>query len=170
MKGQKGFTLVELLATIAILSVVIVSFMWIITHAFQFNNINSDELQATNIVREKQALFKENESKHTALQQFITNVTPTAEQEDFLASRPEYAALNLTESIQLTFRMESDQSGNTGEVPYYLLKMQDGSYIIHVYVRKDPDTQTNPMLYRLYIQTFKDSNLLSDTYTYLKYS
>ena len=63
MNSEKGLTLLELLASITILSIIILTFLSFFTNAFRFNTINSDSIQAMNIAREEQALIKEDSEK-----------------------------------------------------------------------------------------------------------
>ncbi len=65
MNSEKGLTLLELLASITILSIIILTFLSFFTNAFRFNTINSDSIQAMNIAREEQALIKEDSAKIT---------------------------------------------------------------------------------------------------------
>lgn len=58
ISNEKGLTLIELIASITILSIVIITFLSFFTNAFRFNSINDDSLQTMNIVREQQALIK----------------------------------------------------------------------------------------------------------------
>ena len=52
ISNKKGLTLIELIASITILSIVILTFLAFFTNAFRFNTINSDSIQAMNIARE----------------------------------------------------------------------------------------------------------------------
>ncbi len=57
--NEKGLTLIEVLVSITLLSIVIITFLSFFTNAFRFNSINDDSIQAMNIAREQQALIKE---------------------------------------------------------------------------------------------------------------
>ena len=59
MANEKGLTLLEVLLSITLLSIVIMTFLSFFTNAFRFNAINDDSVQAMNIAREQQALIKE---------------------------------------------------------------------------------------------------------------
>ena len=58
--NEKGLTLIEVLVSITLLSIVMITFLSFFTNAFRFNSINDDSIQAMNIAREEQALIKEN--------------------------------------------------------------------------------------------------------------
>ena len=57
--NEKGLTLIEVLLSITLLSIVIITFLSFFTNAFRFNSMNDDSIQAMNIAREQQALVKE---------------------------------------------------------------------------------------------------------------
>ena len=56
--NEKGLTLLEVLLSITLLSIVMITFLSFFTNAFRFNSINDDSIQAMNIAREQQALIK----------------------------------------------------------------------------------------------------------------
>ena len=57
--NEKGLTLIEVLLSITLLSIVMITFLSFFTNAFRFNSINDDSIQAMNIAREQQALIKD---------------------------------------------------------------------------------------------------------------
>ncbi|MBM7570695.1 prepilin-type N-terminal cleavage/methylation domain-containing protein [Aquibacillus albus] len=166
--NQSGLTLIELLAAITILAIVIATFLGLFTNAFRFNHINADHLQAMNLAREYQAVLKENPDKNEAFTQFIRNINNDSHTEDFSMANPDYQALQLSENI-----LPPDQVA-LGD--YYLLTIDHQTFQILIYMKEEPDVENVTSgaidgmgIYRLYIQVFEDSKMLSDTYTYFQY-
>lgn len=62
INNEKGLTLLEVLLSITLLSIVMISFLSFFTDAFRFNSINDDSIQAMNAAREQQARIKTEES------------------------------------------------------------------------------------------------------------
>ncbi len=58
MKNEKGFTLVEILASMVILFIVLISFFGFFTQSALFTRINQDSLQATNLAEEVMAVLR----------------------------------------------------------------------------------------------------------------
>jgi prepilin-type N-terminal cleavage/methylation domain-containing protein len=58
IKNVRGITLIELLISISILSIVLISFFAFFTNTFRFNSLNSDDIQAMNLAREEKELIK----------------------------------------------------------------------------------------------------------------
>ncbi len=52
--NEKGLTLIEVLLSITLLSIVMITFLSFFTNAFRFNSMNDDSIQAMNIAREQQ--------------------------------------------------------------------------------------------------------------------
>ena len=155
--NERGLTLLEVLLSFSILSVVFVTFMAFFTNAFQYNSLSSDEIQGTNLVRATLAELKENSAKRVAMEDFLGNVRNG----DLSMSQPAYAALSLTGTVGETRFNEED---------YYTLQIQHFQYKVFVHVKRKPDfLGTSISLYRLYVQVFNDTKLLSDTYAYFEY-
>lgn len=72
VNNENGLTLIELLASMTILSIVILTFLAFFTNAFRFNTINSDGIQAMNIAREQKALIQDYSNKGKMINTFLT--------------------------------------------------------------------------------------------------
>jgi prepilin-type N-terminal cleavage/methylation domain-containing protein len=59
--NEKGLTLIEVLASIVLLSVVIVSFLSLFPQITQFNNVTEKNLQAAAVAKEVRVLVKDQE-------------------------------------------------------------------------------------------------------------
>lgn len=62
IENEDGLTLIELIASMTILSIVILTFLAFFTNAFHFNTINSDSIQAMNIARAQKVLIQDDTS------------------------------------------------------------------------------------------------------------
>ena len=148
ISNERGLTLIELLASIIILSIVILTFLSFFTNAFRFNAINSDSIQAMNIAREQQAMIKENDSD---IHQLLVNNSLTAE----AAIR-----LHVNNSIEKTEKNGKD---------YYILKSTNTDYDITIAIEKDTHlTETFNDLHEVHVEVKKNGKLLSETYTYFE--
>lgn len=78
MTHEKGVTLIEVLLSITLLSIVIITFLSFFSNAFRFNTINDDSIQAMNIAREQQALIKK-----LSWSEITTEFTITPEYPDY---------------------------------------------------------------------------------------
>ncbi|MBB6445855.1 prepilin-type N-terminal cleavage/methylation domain-containing protein [Bacillus benzoevorans] len=58
IENIKGITLIELLISLSILSIVLISLFAFFTNTFRFNSLNSDDIQAMNVAREYKELIK----------------------------------------------------------------------------------------------------------------
>lgn len=56
--NEKGISLLEVIATIVLLSIVLISFFKVFSNTLLFTNLNSDNIQATNIVKEIESTIK----------------------------------------------------------------------------------------------------------------
>jgi prepilin-type N-terminal cleavage/methylation domain-containing protein len=146
--NEQGVTLVELLASIVILSIILVSFITFFTNSFQFNRISSDNLIATNLARETQEEFKNNDLIKQDVKKLITNKNDSS----YLA-KDKYSNLKLVENIV---------SVNSGK--NFQLNLINPNYKVLVIVSKDPD----PTLHTVHVKVYDNLKLLSETYTYIK--
>lgn len=111
---EKGLTLIEVLLSITLLSIVMITFLSFFTNAFRFNSINDDSTQAMNIAREKQALIKEKS---------WSEITTTFDE------TTDYYIQNMNESeYDITLSLKKSPEDITS---YYNL------HLVHVEVNKD---------------------------------
>ncbi|MCC3359620.1 type IV pilus modification PilV family protein, partial [Bacillus sp. REN16] len=67
INNEKGVSLIELICSIAILTIILISFMSFFIMSAKYNGASSDKMNATNIAREVQEQFKVIEEKNEEL-------------------------------------------------------------------------------------------------------
>ncbi|WP_163101775.1 type II secretion system protein [Peribacillus alkalitolerans] len=166
--NENGFTLIELLVSFTILGIIFVFFFSYFTNAFQYNNRTSNTMKVVNVVREQQALIKQEPYK-SEIQKFLTNVNPQIDASDLLKSN--YPSLNLKNNIEVVNRKEL-QGTNQIDVPYYKFTFKDSSYSIVMYIKQQADLipqAVSSILYKVYIFVNQNNKLSSDTYTFFEF-
>ncbi|WP_419956024.1 type IV pilus modification PilV family protein [Neobacillus niacini] len=152
IKNEKGVTLVELLASIVILSIILLSFMTFFTNSFQYNAVSSDKMKATNIAREVQEDFKVNSEKNLELKNLITfSKTSTGT----TIPKSSYPKLNLTEDI----------IKNSGILT---MKLISQNYNVEVTVDTNNDPSLHSSLSKIHVQVKKGTKVLSESFTYFE--
>ncbi|MEY2192665.1 prepilin-type N-terminal cleavage/methylation domain-containing protein [Neobacillus sp. BF23-41] len=152
INNEKGVTLVELLASIVILSIILLSFLTFFTNSFQYNAISSDKMKATNIAREVQEEFKVNPEKNQELKNLILFSRSSTET---TIPKSSYPKLDLTNDIKK----------NSGILKLFLTKQ---NFIVEVEVDTNIDPKVDISLSKIHVQVKKGTKLVSETYTYLK--
>jgi prepilin-type N-terminal cleavage/methylation domain-containing protein len=156
---QRGFTLIEVLASIVILSIILISFMSFFTNSFRFNSFSSDKMEATNIARETQEKLKVNEDMKVELEDLINQAKVKVGPYTFLKSS--FPKLDVNQDIQLD---------NTGILK---LILSNPNYQVFVFVNTVPVLDsTNPLktpLYQLQVQVLDSVKVLSQTFTYVEF-
>lgn len=154
LANHKGITLIELLLSITLFTVVILTFMSFFTNAFRYNSISSDNIQAMNIAREYQARIKEADSGIYELLGTPPN--------------PSTAITNLHLITPVnpdgTPYIPEDESHT-----HYILNIPDPNYTVTVTINKTPEAITGSYnsLNLVYVAVKdKKGKLLSETYTY----
>ena len=144
--------MIELLVSIVILSIVMLSFMAFFTNSFTYNTKTDDKIEATNLVREVQEELKVG-NIYQDLNSFIFSVENNSEN----LQKSSYPNLNLAKNI------EKDSITGT-----YKLTLKNDSFdiIINIDPNSNPET---PTLYKFNIQALKNNKLLSQTYTYINF-
>lgn len=155
-ENEQGLTLVELLASITILMIVLITFMSFFTNAFQFNAFSSDKINTTNLAREVQEKFKVDEAEEKlGLERLLTEVKnisgPTT------IPKTSYLELNLKEDIVL------DSSG------ILKLSLNDQNYQVLVFVDTHPIPELHSSLFKLHVQVLEHNKILSETFTYIEF-
>ncbi|MFC0270175.1 hypothetical protein ACFFIX_01705 [Metabacillus herbersteinensis] len=164
LSSNKGITLIEILASLLILSVILLTFLAFFTNAFNYNSINADKLKTVNIAREIETELK----NHAAIRNIIINMKVGGTTSYNLSKlNPEYSGLNLKSNIQLVTKHDTD---------YFELQLYDPNYNVIVYIKSTqdyPDSENAPIisnsLYRMIIEVYDDRNILSKTYTYFNF-
>ncbi|MEH7381981.1 prepilin-type N-terminal cleavage/methylation domain-containing protein [Bacillus sp. JJ1533] len=152
IKNEKGVTLIELVASIAILTIILLSFMSFFIMSAKYNGVSSDKMTATNIAREVQEEFKINEEKNLALKDLI--LTSRTSTETFIP-KSSYPQLNVTEDIQLN-----------NDILTFIFTEQN--FTVKVNVDTSSDDQVDVSLSKLNVQVLKGTTILSETFTYFE--
>lgn len=140
MTNQRGVTLLEVLLSITLLSIVIVTFLSFFTNAFRFNAINDDHIQAMNIAREQRTIVREKTAT-----QILTEFTQDPNRPDYLIKTfpaPDNADYVITISIKKTADTIKPKTAGGYIQPYQRFRQ------VHIQV------------------TTQEDKLLSETYTY----
>lgn len=152
LKNEKGVTLIELLTSIVILSIILLSFMTFFTNSFQYNAISSDKMKATNIAREVQEDFKVNPEKNLELKNLITfSKTSTGT----TIPKSSYPKLNLTEDII-----------KSSEV--LTLKLMSQNFHVEVLVDTKNDPNLHSSLAKIHVKVKKGTKIVSEAFTYFE--
>lgn len=151
-KSEKGVTLIELISSIAILSIILVSFMSFFINSAQYNGVSADKMNAANIAREVQKDFKEDPDKNLDLKNLIAYSRTSAAT---TISKTSYPDLHLTEDIQ-------DNSG------LLTLTTTNQTFTVVVTVDTTSDPNVDLSLSELHVQVKKDEKVISETYTYFE--
>jgi prepilin-type N-terminal cleavage/methylation domain-containing protein len=155
LKNEKGLTLIELLASIVILSIILLSFMTFFTNSFKYNAVSSDKINTTNIAREVQEDFKVNTVKNQELKKLIreSRDLPTVT----TIPKNSYPELNLSKDIK--------KNGLT-----LTLTLNKQPFTVEVVVDTNGDPNVDVLLSKMHVQVKKGTKVLSETYTYFKNS
>lgn len=149
ISNDKGITLIELIASITILSIVILTFIAFFTNAFRFNSINDDSIQAMNIAREYQALIKEPDAE-------IYNLLNDNNLSD---DAKEYLSL---------FKLEYPSENINNQ---FVLTINNPKYVVKVKINNTPEVSvddTYNKLYLVHVEILEGDKTLSETYTYFE--
>ncbi|MEH7239006.1 type IV pilus modification PilV family protein [Bacillus sp. JJ1562] len=152
IKNEKGVTLIELISSIAILTIILLSFMSFFIMSAKYNGVSSDKMNATNIAREVQEEFKVNEEKNLALKNLI-NYSRTSSVTSIPKSS--YPNLNLTQDIQIN-----------NDILTLIFTKQN--FTIKVNVDTSSDENIDISLSKINVQVINGTNVLSETFTYFE--
>lgn len=149
LRNEKGLTLVEVLASIVILSIVLVIFMNFFPQMALMNNKNEEKQQAINLAK-KELIYWQNEMKSQSDLDNFLNTPSTISQ--FKAE--------CNENISLDF--------GCGIFNYHV---NSESFDVIVMIKKTSDLETNSTkLHQIHIQLIKENQEYptSETYGYIK--
>lgn len=162
LKNENGVTLLELLVSITLLSIVILTFLGFFTNAFRFNTVNSDSLQAMNVAREYKATFTDRHSTaHTIIEKVIETKNTNISVDD-------YDTLKLKKPISVK------NGACMNGADYYLLELNDPEYEINACIKITSDShgiEGDKAIHQLHVEVYEDQNKekrLSDTYSYIE--
>ncbi|WP_442595270.1 prepilin-type N-terminal cleavage/methylation domain-containing protein [Neobacillus sp. D3-1R] len=132
VKEQKGFTLLEVLLSITILSIILISFFSFFPQAAKFNDTNDQKLKGVSLAKEVLVTIQSSNSIQSFLNNVSTNPTAT---DTFSKNNPQYQSLKLSEDI-------------INHTDYYQLitKTPDAKVIIKLF--KSPDFNGSKALYK----------------------
>jgi competence protein ComGC len=156
LSSQRGVTLIEIMAAFVVLTVIIISFMGFFTNAFKYNSMTSDQLQGVNVMRAVKSELRSSS--------FIKKFIGRIQSNSVVLSKDDviYDGLGLLGDVERTYKEEE---------PYYLLKLDQEPYYIHIFIREDEDYKDDEIsLFRMYLQVYNHSKMLSDTFTYIEYA
>lgn len=119
--NQKGMTLVEVVASIVIISIVLLSVAQIILQSNKNAHVNNDKLVVINLA---ESVLERLKVQHYIVSDSLESVTPTE------GGQIEIPLENL-DIADLT--KKTDTSGNT----YYLFEINDETYLVNAYTKKE---------------------------------
>ncbi|MEH7384535.1 type II secretion system protein [Bacillus sp. JJ1521] len=152
IKNEKGVTLIELICSIAILTIILISFMSFFIMSAKYNGVSSDKMNATNIAREVQEEFKVNDEKNLALKDLI-HFSRTST--DTVIPKSNYPKLNLTDDIQVNNDILA-------------LTFTRQNFTVIVKVDTSDDENVDITLSKLHVLVQKGTKVLSETFTYFE--
>jgi prepilin-type N-terminal cleavage/methylation domain-containing protein len=144
--SEKGLTLVEVLASITLLSIVLIAALSIFPQMGRVNNLNETKAQATNIAKEVLIDWKEaNEVKI-----FITN---PGHEDGFISAEP---SLSYTQFAK--------------DTEYYYFTTTRNKYDVEITIKKYPDKKSNKASVHLITIKLLNSNgnVVGETFGYIK--
>ncbi|MDR7237411.1 type IV pilus modification PilV family protein [Neobacillus drentensis] len=150
--GQKGVTLIEVLASIVILAIILLTSMSFFTSSSKFNSLSSNKMDATNIARETQEEFKLDAAKNKALKDLIDQAITNPGRFP-LTSFPN---LVTSKDIELV----------SGKLKFTLNKSNSN---VVVSVDLIPVSNQHKKLYTMHVEVWNDNRKLSETFTYFEY-
>ncbi|MGG3888695.1 prepilin-type N-terminal cleavage/methylation domain-containing protein [Metabacillus fastidiosus] len=163
--NNSGITLLELVVSIAILSIILITFAGLFTNAFKYNAMSGDKLQSVNIAQEYANKIKEDQNFRKCINELKNNYTSCA------------VAFQSSENLVLRKDITSDQ--NDPEYHSMQLADKDTNVIISIKISKEPTKlskkeipeTTSKSLYRLAVEIKKNETdkMPSKTYLYYEY-
>lgn len=154
LHSQKGLTLIEILASIVILSIVVITFFTFFINSSGYTSISSEKFQTTNLAREVSNEFKVNADVKNDLKnvidQYNNNKSLTS------ISKNSFPAQYLSQDIII----------QSGVLQLYVSKPD---YTVLVLVNPSPESGLSTSLYKLHIEIMKNGKLLNETFTYAEY-
>lgn len=154
INNEKGVTLVELLASIVILSIILITSITFFTNSFHYNSISSNKLKATNLARETQESFKVNPDMNLELKNLLTQAKGLTGPKTF--PKATFPKLKLKQDIQL------DSSGTLR------LSLINPNYQVLVIIDNNPVNDLTSPLYKLQVQVLENTRVLTETFSYFE--
>ncbi|MEW9053300.1 MAG: prepilin-type N-terminal cleavage/methylation domain-containing protein [Neobacillus sp.] len=144
--NEKGITLVEVLTSITLLSIVLITALSIFPQMGRVNNLNETKAQATNIAKEVLISWKDSDE----VKVFIINPNQTA---GFVSTKPSLAYTNFNSDYDF----------------YYFDTTRD-DYDVKITIKKDPDKQSKKSsVHHILVQLFNSKgNKVGESFGYIK--
>ncbi|MEH7417112.1 type II secretion system protein [Neobacillus drentensis] len=149
LKNEKGLTLIEVVVSIVILSIVLISLMSIFPQMSLLNNQNEQKTQAINTAKEVLINWKESQVVKTFLQSSnqTTGFTPAYVDENI-----NYTLFSLTKFTN-----------------YYYFETTKDEYKVQIKIKRTPDNNSNnSFVNQIDVQLFNSKgNMVAETYGYV---
>jgi prepilin-type N-terminal cleavage/methylation domain-containing protein len=148
LKNEKGVTLLEVLISMAILSIILISFMNFFPQMGFINKQNEDKVQAINLA--KDILIKWQDSHDVS--GFLVNSTETT---GFISTDPD---------------LDFDAAKFKNEGGYYYFETTKDIYNVKVRIKNTPDKSSSKThVHSILVQLLNNKgNVVSETYGYVK--
>jgi type II secretory pathway pseudopilin PulG len=143
---EKGITLVEVLASITLLSIVLITALSIFPQMGRVNMLNETKAQATNIAKEVLISWKDSNE----VKVFIINPAQTA------------GFVSTNSSI--------DYTNFTSDYNYYYFETTRDEYDVKITIKKDPDKQSiKSSVHHILVELFNSKgNKVGESFGYIK--
>ncbi|MED4464027.1 prepilin-type N-terminal cleavage/methylation domain-containing protein [Metabacillus fastidiosus] len=156
--NNSGITLLELVVSIAILSIILITFAGLFMNAFKYNAMSGDKLQSVNIAQEYAERIKKDTDFYDCMS--ILQVNPANCAKLFESSK--------------TFSLKQDVVSDPDDSEYYFMQLveNDTDDIISIKISKTKESEViSKSLYRLIIEAKKNEadKMPSKTYLYYEY-
>jgi prepilin-type N-terminal cleavage/methylation domain-containing protein len=149
LKQENGVTLLEVLLALAILSIVLISFMSMFPQMGMMNKHNEDKTQAINLAKE--ILIKWQESDEVS--GFLISADPAVETTGFISEDPAI-----------------DYSSFKNEGGFYYFETSKDIYKVKIKIKNSPNNSSRKShIHSITVQLLNDKgNVVSETYGYIK--
>ncbi|MGG3798291.1 prepilin-type N-terminal cleavage/methylation domain-containing protein [Metabacillus fastidiosus] len=167
--NNSGITLLELVVSIAILSIILITFAGLFMNAFKYNAMSGDKLQSVNLAQEYASKIKEEEWKED-FKLFISEINISTEEplpdykrtKDFYLEKMEEKRENNLYSNLVAFNYDGE---------FYSMELHENKTIIFIRIKAKPEFFTDKRLYSVNIEVKKTETdkMPSKTYLYYEY-
>ena len=149
LKNEKGFTLIEVLASIVILSLVLISIMSIFPQMGMVNNQNEQKTQAINTAKEVLISWQDS----TVVKTFLQSSSQTT------GFNPAY----VNEDVNYTV------FSNTKFANYYYFETTKDEYKVQIKLKKTPNKSSKiSFVHQIDVQLFNSKGIMvAETYGYV---
>ncbi|MDN7245890.1 type II secretion system protein [Planococcus shenhongbingii] len=177
--NEKGLTLVEVLAAMAILGIFFAGIMTIFPQMTLFNNKTEVKLDTMNLARQEMAKIVSPKSPLQWVGKRNVAVYPVRGYQTFKEKIPEVVPLIPVTAGQSAYTIDSSIPASAGFVRYR--RDNDYTYEVDIYLQCEPyktttatgvlhcDNPDLPQLYKVHFKVYKGDQLSSETYSYIKF-